>query len=284
MSHYVVLVLGENHEEQLEPFDERLEVDEYKVYLTEKEVTSMRDHYQVKTDSTLVEKMEEWNGDKGGKDKKGIYYLTTYNPNSKWDWYQLGGRWSGFLKLKPGAEGVRGSYGVGDSCANKHEGYTDQTELKNIDLEGMRKKAGEEARKVYLKVEKMCGGKIPKVKPWLDLIKNQDTKNIQKLRDEYHNQDGFKLFQKIKEGYDEEVYFDLDDFQCTREEYITRARNNAVTPYAILDHGEWITKGKMGWFGCSEDNLTQAEWAKLVDEKLNNLSPDTLVTVIDCHI
>lgn len=28
--------------------------------------------------------------------------LSTYNPNSKWDWYSIGGRWSNFLKLKNG--------------------------------------------------------------------------------------------------------------------------------------------------------------------------------------
>jgi hypothetical protein len=27
---------------------------------------------------------------------------STYNPNSKWDWYQIGGRWSGELSLKGG--------------------------------------------------------------------------------------------------------------------------------------------------------------------------------------
>lgn len=26
--------------------------------------------------------------------------LTTYNPQSKWDWYQLGGRWANFLHIK----------------------------------------------------------------------------------------------------------------------------------------------------------------------------------------
>lgn len=30
--------------------------------------------------------------------------LTTYNPNSKWDWYEKGGRWSGNIKTKNGLE------------------------------------------------------------------------------------------------------------------------------------------------------------------------------------
>ena len=35
-----------------------------------------------------------------GLDEEGVYRLTTYNPNSKWDWYEVGGRWTGYFKLK----------------------------------------------------------------------------------------------------------------------------------------------------------------------------------------
>src|SRR4051794_35627293 len=34
------------------------------------------------------------------------------NPNKKWDWWQIGGRWSGLLQVKPGAEGHKGEPGV----------------------------------------------------------------------------------------------------------------------------------------------------------------------------
>lgn len=34
---------------------------------------------------------------------------TIYNKNSKWDWYQIGGRWTGFLTLKDGAKGKLGT-------------------------------------------------------------------------------------------------------------------------------------------------------------------------------
>lgn len=30
--------------------------------------------------------------------------LTTYNPDSKWDWYSIGGRWDGYFNLKDNAE------------------------------------------------------------------------------------------------------------------------------------------------------------------------------------
>lgn len=40
---------------------------------------------------------------------------STYNPKSKWDWYSLGGRWSGLIKLKEGATGIEGRSGVFDN-------------------------------------------------------------------------------------------------------------------------------------------------------------------------
>jgi len=37
---------------------------------------------------------------------------STYNPNSKWDWFVLGGRWSGSIQLKDGAKGKSGKSGT----------------------------------------------------------------------------------------------------------------------------------------------------------------------------
>lgn len=54
--------------------------------------------------SLYAEKGEDWNGGNWR-----INHLTgnweeysTYNPDSKWDWYDCRGRWSGCLKTKPG--------------------------------------------------------------------------------------------------------------------------------------------------------------------------------------
>ena len=37
---------------------------------------------------------------------------STRNPNSQWDWYELGGRWAGFYRLKDGGQGAVGSPGL----------------------------------------------------------------------------------------------------------------------------------------------------------------------------
>lgn len=74
-------------------------------------------------------------------------YISTYNPDSKWDWYSIGGRWAGELALKPEYD---------------EDGYewSDEAPVRAIDFERMQKKKledlqpYEEARKnTYYKDE-----------------------------------------------------------------------------------------------------------------------------------
>lgn len=61
-------------------------------------------------------------------------YKSQYNPHSKWDWYSIGGRWTGYFKLKPGATGELGELGVGD---NKPEYDADIARVRDIDWKKM---------------------------------------------------------------------------------------------------------------------------------------------------
>lgn len=54
--------------------------------------------------------------------------------------------------------------------------------------------------------------------------------------------------------------------------------------YALVRDGQWSAKVEMGWFGMSEDSMTQAEWNRKVNELLDELPDDTLITIVDCHI
>ncbi len=60
--------------------------------------------------------------------------LSTYNPHSKWDWYEVGGRWQGLLLLKPSKTGRRGTPGL---MTPMSENY-DAAYVKDIDFERMR--------------------------------------------------------------------------------------------------------------------------------------------------
>ncbi len=101
MSHFTVLVICKDEgevEELLAPYDEEIRVDPYEK--GEDNLQAMKDHYKTDNLQELAAKMEDWSGYKGEvKDGKLIYWCT-YNPESKWDWYEVGGRWKGDIKGK----------------------------------------------------------------------------------------------------------------------------------------------------------------------------------------
>lgn len=127
MSHFVGLCFGDYWESNLDAYDEGLEVEEYIVYtrdeaidivkqnhvkayesaieyLRKSDVTeSNKEYYQSIIDKGLFISYEDaWKKvlDWGYKLDEEENLLSTYNPDSKWDWYSIGGRWSGFLCTK----------------------------------------------------------------------------------------------------------------------------------------------------------------------------------------
>lgn len=59
--------------------------------------------------------------------------LTSYKENKGWDWYQIGGRWQGMLKLKAGAEGRSGSRSLLDNTPAGTPLGIDIAYLKDVD-------------------------------------------------------------------------------------------------------------------------------------------------------
>ncbi len=45
----------------------------------------------------LARLMPHWRGQPGGVDNRGLYSVSTFNPQGHWDWYEIGGRWDGIL-------------------------------------------------------------------------------------------------------------------------------------------------------------------------------------------
>ena len=127
MSHFVGLCFGVNWEDNLDAYDENLEVEEYIAYtkdeaidivkrnhaqayesaleyLHKPDVTeSSKKYYESIVDKGLFISYEDaWKKvlDWGYKLDENENLLSTYNPDSKWDWYSIGGRWDGFLHYK----------------------------------------------------------------------------------------------------------------------------------------------------------------------------------------
>lgn len=242
---------------------------------------------------TFDDYMSDWCGHSKRDPEKGKYGYWE-NPNAKWDWYQLGGRWTGYFKLKENAEGKVGDYSL-VSKKRASDGYADQAYKKDIDFESMRDEAGAKAAKYYDAVAKLYGDIMPTLKyHWVDLMDSREYKHLSldEKRDIYNEQPAIKLQRSLmdkRDQYSEEakdfiVWGRLDDLDCSREEYINRARYSAISTFAVIKDGKWYEKGEMGWWGLVKDRKEQTRWDKEFSKLLDQVPDNTLLSLYDCHI
>lgn len=301
MSHFVVLVIGDNVDQQLAPFnaqpkdgdpyvtlefhdqtdDFRRQYDEGNVEIIKRPDGSwVFAHAATTADkaaqiapvsvkfselySSFEEFCKKWHGTKPNEQGRYGYYR---NPKAKWDWYVVGGRWSGFFKAKPGVIGKVGEPGVFGNKARP--GWYDQLHRGGIDFDGMRAEAAAKASKLYDAYEAAVKGlEVPK--PWAEF--RAAFKNIDDARKAYYETPYIAALcnANLLPWYEDPVEF----YGIGREKFIERARNGAFTPYAVLKDGKWFSK----------DDVDPETWNKRVWELLRDLPEDTLITAVDCHI
>lgn len=309
MSHFTVMVIGNDPEGQLAPFDENIEVEEYeKGPVSEEDKQSFLDYYNKEKgikgtfDELYPLFGKEWNSNGYRKNEEGVWTgYSTYNPNSKWDWYCLGGRWSSMLKLK---DGMSGNYGEPGVMMSKREsrkpGYADQALKGQVDWEAMRSERGRIAGETWDAVHKALDktrettGITVKWSALIDANLNESMtfeekrEKAKELRETYGNQPRVMAFRKFAQseegrkmiGWDEK----LEDYDIPREEYVQKGRNSACTTFAILKDGEWIERGQMGWFGMAHNEMNEDQWTAKQNELIDSLPDNMLISIYDCHI
>lgn len=214
-----------------------------------------------------------------------VVYDSTRNPQSKWDWWVIGGRWRGFFTLKAGTTGEVGrpgvpemirtrDGGVPDNCSGK----ADQVQWKNVDLDAACALHGLEAEREYDEYETATAGVEPP--PWSFRELADQTLTAAGLPTEWDDfltaterdrEDGGKdwrrpwddAMESARGTWREHPWVaairaaDLDPFMDDtldywrvrtggREEHVRRAVARTCVPYALVVKGEWIAKGRMG--------------------------------------
>jgi len=157
-------------------------------------------------------------------------------------------------------------------------GYVDSARKCDIDFETMRRQNEEEAAKRYDKII-IAIKDLPKPETW-ENVRNRMDGDIKGAREFYNEQAAVKAFHKAIDS----AFADIEDYLVERDEYLKRARNNAISTYAMIYKGKWYGKGEMGWFGCSHDEIEESEWLEKFNELIDSVSDDTLLSVYDCHI
>ena len=289
MSHFTVLVIGENVEDLLQPYHEY-------------ECTGVEDQYVVDVDMT-DEVLEKWKStpakerkeygytiiDDLARDYYGAYpndqgrFVRKTNPNAKWDWWQIGGRWQGMFKLKPGAEGASGQASLLMDDHQYQEDRVDQARKGDIDFEFMKNEAREEAAQTWDEVfEKVW--QFEKPLPWAQIRDELFSEDIDQARDFYNNQRAVVAFREMKGFWNTHVedFFIWDE--GGRQKYIDSQECNGYMTFAVCSEDGWFEKGSMGWWGVVTDEKLKYDWAAQFNDLLEGLPDDTLLTIVDAHI
>lgn len=112
-------------------------------------------------------------------------------------------------------------------------------------------------------------------------------------RELYHGQPlrmAIKAASQDKSDPHHEMFFWLDDIEqyfVPQDVFVQRARDGAITAFAVLDSTRspaWQERGEMGWFGAVANEKDKSEWDRQFNEYFDSLPDDTLITIVDCHI
>jgi len=266
MSHYAVLVIhneNQNFDKLLAPYNENLEVEPYLKYKHDDALKALRDEYGYKEeeiDDALLESFVEEYSSYSLKD--GDVY-TTYNPNSKWDWYLIGGRFDGELMLTD-----EGRLNVVDEIERKYH--------IDIDLKSLREDSD------YLRHVDTAPLKYIK---WFTPLSEEDKAELKRWWE--INIDGDEL--KDGEKKDEHFFWNPDWFMRRYKDADTYIKvKEMMTFFAVLTpDGEWHEPSKMGWFACTDgEPEDELKWdLEFYDRFIKpNLDSDLICTVVDCHI
>jgi hypothetical protein len=177
---------------------------------------------------------------------------STYNPLSKWDWYQTGGRYSGLLRLKNGCFGSRGKKSWTNVEEEIPDNRVDGAKVRDIEFSS----DDEEYNKAKIKWELYVEGRTPD---------NELEEAISKS-------------QFYKSSYYTDRYKDKETYATICSQFITYA---VITP-----DGKWHEKGETGWFGCSSETGDESlDWDLNYKKRfIDTANPEWSLTVVDCHI
>jgi len=233
------------------------------------------------------------------------------NPNAKWDWWTVGGRWTGMLSpvydpegdpsntevcILCGGTGLRND-ALGRKARAEDPAYTcngcggkkistkwptqwkkfdgDQIRRGDLQLEALQTQAERRAATRYDLFTKIVAGRA--LPDWDTL---EAGHGIEKARTIYWESPVMKDLRANKEF----AWWERDEFTVDRDAYLLRAREHAISPFAIVKDGKWYEKGKMGWWAVTHGEKEPEVWLAEVAKLVLDMPADHWLTVVDCHI
>lgn len=234
---------------------------------------------------TLAEYAEDY---QGWTQHEGAYGYW-HNPNAKWDWWVVGGRWAGQFPIKAGEAALvrRGGY---PNVRAKRD-HADVATVREIDFDAVAVEHAARYAKFEAEWVDFLAGKefnvwdgprtsalavgLVRTVSMTDAAEVASVKPSEILRPWIGHAAERKRADVLRPLAGEEL-------RAIAWEYF-----NPIRTYAALDDEGWHAPGEMGWWGCSSDTTTdKLEWCRTFMEK--HIRPDRdqsdLLVVVDCHI
>lgn len=195
-----------------------------------------------------------------------VRVVTRTNPNAKWDWWTVGGRYEGRLILR--------SPGAAVNSARKGD----------IDWLAMRQASVNARLPSYDKFHSVLRGR-PMHEHW-DAVRERmvekEGKTIDAARDYYHAQPLVQELMAAEALNAWDASWQEREYSLSRDEFAQRAADAGIAPFAIVSEDGWQERGDMGWWGVVTDE--RADWDRRAAQLLEALPDTARITVVDCHI
>lgn len=196
-------------------------------------------------------------------DESRVQYYYERNPNAKWDWWEIGGRWGNFFPLR---KKVFGWYGtdLGDIPKVFDLKRSDILRVQDLDWSCVYKECRENTFRFWCKWQYF---NIWRKEPSADVF------------DQIYGVE----YQLRHCGLVDKTPQDFIDFEDFFSKY--GIIFSPLSCFAWLDDKGWHEQGEMGWFGCSSTTPNSLiEFKKWYELRLREAVPSEYLVIVDCHI
>lgn len=209
------------------------------------------------------------------------------NPNAKWDWWSIGGRWLGFFPVKEGTLKVIGNPYTFDNAPN--EGGADIVRVANLDRDVIQKQMMERAEKFYDEYTRWLNGE--KFDTWdgpRHTAVQLGLARVEKRPVEAGPGEVAFSWKDIPGIVDDRRFFTDVATRIERDAFMEKylCCFNPIAAWATLDDDGWHEPGKMGWFACSGETPEQyvAYKRTFMEKFIDSAHQDDVLVCVDCHI
>lgn len=216
------------------------------------------------------------------------------NPQKKWDWWTIGGRWRGRYQARIDASEddlILSDAAWMNESVELQPCAVDGGRIRALRLDALREKASSKALEDWDQYTRVVAG-TPKHEPWSMFVARVTDSSgtteytIADARRDYAAQE---RIQRIRQSVEYREWFDGPEGEFEgrdREAYAAWKREQAVPGWGLLTlDGEWWEKGQMGWFGMSDrTDDAEAVYLAKANTYIDALPDDAWIVLVDCHI